>query len=50
MRDKLPLGEGGLFEEPTVAALAERVEVAQQSNSVPSKATPGSDDHEEVLL
>jgi hypothetical protein len=53
MRDKLSLGEGGLFEEPTVAALAERVEVARQSNPVPSLASiaaPGSDGHEEVRL
>jgi acyl carrier protein len=39
-----------LFEEPTVAGLAERVEAARQSNPVPSIATPGSDDHEEVRL
>jgi acyl carrier protein len=45
---ELPLLD--LFEEPTVAGLAERLEVVRQSRSAPSIAAPKSDNVEELRL
>jgi hypothetical protein len=40
----------GLFEEPTVAGVAERIGVAQRSHSVRSGVARGSDNLEEFRL
>jgi hypothetical protein len=39
-----------IFEEPTVAGLADRLEEVRQSHSAPSIAAPEIDDIEELRL